>query len=83
MSKAKTIYIIYTENCGENNIVFDAKFKCLGAWSCNDATWRNEYFSGFMRDLGIEVLEQLPQSVNADRLIAKAIKDTMGLEEEC
>lgn len=80
--KKKTIYIIYTEACGENNIVFDDKFKVITAWSCNDATWRDEYFQPLMDYLGVKVLENLPESVDEDKLIKQALYDEMGLEEE-
>lgn len=78
----RNIYVIYTETCGENDIVFDDRFHCLGAWSCNDATWRNEYFAPFLEKLGIKVLETLPPHINADQLIAEALKTEMGLVDE-
>jgi len=60
----KTIYFIYSEGeCGEVNGVFDAEENILGYWSCNDATWRNEYFSGFMAKLKIKCVEDMPDKL--------------------
>lgn len=72
----KTIYIVYTELGGENDLVFDHTFKCLDMWSCNDATWRNEYFAPFMRSLGINVLEEFPpdKMSSKNRIIKEALE---------
>lgn len=56
-----TIYHFYTEEYGENEAMFDDEFNLLGAWHCNDANWRSEYFNPFMRNLGVKVKE-LPKS---------------------
>lgn len=56
----RTLYIAYTEEVGEAEAMFDADGTILGMWACNDATWRNEYFSGFMEALGYKV-ETAPQ----------------------
>jgi hypothetical protein len=74
----KTIYIIYTERYGENNLVFDSKLKCIDGWSCNDATWRDEYFNGLMKQLGIEVLSELPEGTDEDKVISKGLVSQFG-----
>ena len=37
--------------------MFTIAGRCVGWWSNDDANWRNEYFSPFMQELGIEVVE--------------------------
>ena len=59
----KTIYHIFSEKLGEWDAMFDEDDKLLGYWHCNDAHWRNEYFSGFMAELGIEVLSAYREDV--------------------
>jgi hypothetical protein len=36
--------------------MFSEDGELLGAWCLNDADWRQEYFSGFMETIGIEVI---------------------------
>jgi hypothetical protein len=50
--------------------MFSETGELLGIWSCNDATWRNEYFSDFMEALGFKVENASPELV--DKLIATA-----------
>lgn len=50
----KKIKIVFTEEIGEVEGVFDENDVLLGAWSCNDACWR-EYFNSFMFKLGIKI----------------------------
>lgn len=52
----RTIKYVYTEEYGEIEGMFDENDELLGAWSCNDANWRDEYFSEFMEKLGIKVI---------------------------
>ena len=40
----------------EAEAMFSASGEILGFWSCNDACWRDEYFSPFMNAIGIEIL---------------------------
>lgn len=72
----RTIYIVDAcdENLGEAQGVFDEKGKLISAWSCNDANWRDEYFNGFMKTLGITVKSR--KTTASD--IAK-LKDHFGL----
>ena len=56
----KTIYAVYTDRLGECEAIFDEKDNLLGAWSNNDACWRGEYFSPFMEELGIKVVDKEP-----------------------
>jgi hypothetical protein len=51
----RKLYIAYTEEVGEVEGIFDQDGTMLDFWSCNDATWRNEYFSPFMERLGFDV----------------------------
>jgi hypothetical protein len=51
----KTIWHVSSEDEGEIEGIFDENGELLGMWCCNDAHWRNEYFSPFMKGLGIEV----------------------------
>jgi hypothetical protein len=37
--------------------MFDENGELLDMWSCNDATFRTEYFSRFLEKLGIRVEE--------------------------
>ena len=57
----KKLYFIFSGGeCGEVDGVFDENENIIGYWFCNDATWRNEYFSGFMKSLGFECIAELP-----------------------
>ena len=53
-TKLTTLYHVFSEdfNCEG---MFTEKGELLDWWFDNDATWRNEYFSGFMEKLGFEV----------------------------
>lgn len=55
----RRIYNIYVEEAGEAEAMYvehdDDGFKLIGYWFMNDATWRGEYFDGFMEELGITV----------------------------
>ena len=51
----RTLFHAYSEEYGECEGIFDSDGTLLGFWACNDATWRNEYFEGFMRSLGFKV----------------------------
>jgi hypothetical protein len=42
---------------GEVQGMFDMEGNLLGAWSDNNAAWRNEYFSPFLEKVGIIVEE--------------------------
>lgn len=56
----RTIYHAYSDEYGECEAMFDKDGTMIGYWHGNDATWRNEYFSGFMRELGFQV-ENAPE----------------------
>lgn len=51
----KTIWHVSSEEEGEIEGMFTEEGDLLGMWCSNDACWRNEYFSDFMEELGIEV----------------------------
>lgn len=74
----KTIYIIYSEGeAGECDIVFDSNLKVIDGWSCNDATWRGEYFDGLMKQLGIIVKSSHPKLT--EKVVEKAALKLFGL----
>lgn len=50
------LFHVYDEEAGEIEGMFDSEGNLLGAWSCNDATWRGEYFGGFIQKLGFKVV---------------------------
>lgn len=53
----RTIKHVYLcdDDTGEVEGMFDENGKLLGAWSCNDGSWRGEYFDNFLLELGIKV----------------------------
>jgi hypothetical protein len=67
----KKLYIVYfcDDTLGEAQGMFDAEDNLLGAWSDNDANWRNEYLSPFMEKLGFDVAEREP--TRKDRAVMK------------
>jgi hypothetical protein len=65
----KIVYHLYDEKHGEVEGMFDADGALLDTWCCNDANWRNEYFDGFMKALGVDVQE--PKGARAKELRAK------------
>ena len=78
----QTIYIVYSEGeCGEIEGAFDARENILDIWSCNDATWRNEYFSGFLAKVGIEVVTNVPEKLRAklEKKLVKYAKKEWGI----
>jgi len=81
----KKVYIISAESPFEFQAAFDEDFKCLDAWSMNDANWRNEYFSGMMQKLGIVTLEcfqGLIKPKKQQELMNKAAMDIFGIESD-
>jgi hypothetical protein len=53
--------------------------KVLGAWHPNDATWRNEYFRGFMSELGIEVkIGRAGMKASAFNVACRALRALYG-----
>lgn len=49
------VFIVYDESeYGEVEGAFDESGELIDFWSANDAAWRNEYFSPFLKRLGIE-----------------------------
>ena len=53
----KIVYNFYYcgDDVGEVEGMFDENDKLLGTWCCNDGMWRNEYFNGFLQELGIDI----------------------------
>jgi len=76
----KTIYIIHFESYSEFEAVFDDNFQYVSAWDGNDANWRNEYFSDFMKKLGIVVKTELPKKVKSLDLEKVAFKKMYGYD---
>lgn len=58
--KLKKIYYILSTAYGECDVLFDEHDKIIDYWSCNDAQWRNEYFSGALAFFGYEVGKLTP-----------------------
>jgi hypothetical protein len=52
----KQFFIVSMEDPWECQGAFDASGKFLDLWSCNDGSWRSEYF-GFLSRLGVEEIE--------------------------
>jgi hypothetical protein len=54
----RKIFFVYVEDedYGEFQVAFDQDLTPIGAWADNDANWRNEYFSPFMRRLGFDTI---------------------------
>ena len=77
-----TIYIISTERFGESQFVFDDKFKLIDGWQRNDADYRDEYMSGFLKHLGIQVKKSLPASQDANKLMKAAAMKLWGIEDD-
>ena len=75
----KTIYILFYEDFGEIDIAFDKDGAPLHWWSCNDATWRQEYFGPLMKTLGVEVKTSADPDTRK-KFLKNAIK-TFGLSD--
>ena len=50
----KTVYKASIES-PEMEGFFDENGKLLDYWYCNDACWRDEYFNGVFKKLGIDI----------------------------
>lgn len=66
------VLIVFSEKHGECEGAFDEHGNLLDFWSCNDASWRNEYFSPFLKKLGIETQES--DSPSLRKKLEKAVK---------
>ncbi len=73
MSKNKKVYCVFIES-PEMQAMFDEKGELLDFWFCNDASWRTEYFSGFMSKMGIEVIDRIQDKKFKLKLEAKLKK---------
>lgn len=51
----RLIYYAFCEDY-EAEGMYSESGELLGFWSCNDACWRNEYFSPFLEAVGIEIV---------------------------
>lgn len=74
---------VYVESCGEIEGFFNDKGELLESWSCNDATWRGEYFDGLFLTLGIKI--EYPKGKELKELKKKLIdwaKESFGLDED-
>jgi len=73
----KMIYIQYfcDVELGEFQGAFDKNGKLIDFWSCSDANWRNEYFSGVMEKIGIKI-KSLPKKMHKEGI--KQIREEMG-----
>ena len=75
-----TLRFVYTERVGEVEGVFDDEGNLLDFWCCNDATWRNEYFSGFMATLGFDCVSSSDE--NLINRLCEAASDAWGVDIE-
>lgn len=64
MITLKHVYVCDNE-MGEVEAMFDG-IRILSAWSCNDATWRNEYFAPIFQGVGITVKAGAPTKSELD-----------------
>jgi len=71
------IQIVYTDNPSEIEAVF-IDGKIVAAWYLSDASWRGEYFNGFMGKLGIEVDDY--SRATSEQI--ESIKDWFNLDED-
>jgi len=71
----KTIYYVFTDDFGEVGGMYDSDGTLLDMWSCNDASWRGEYFNPFMKALGILVK---PGSQKLTKKFAKHVEKEWG-----
>lgn len=81
----KTIWWVYAEDehAGEIEGMFTDEGECLGLWQVNDASWRNEYFSPFMKRLAINVKEASgKKEKELVKKLAKEAQDCWGLGPE-
>jgi hypothetical protein len=72
----RTISIVYSEAQGEIEGAFDENGELLSFWSCNDATWRNEYFGPFMKKLGIKTVSS--SDSNLTKRLEEAAEEMWG-----
>ena len=59
------VHFVYIEDddVGEVEGMFLDDGTMLGTWCCNDASWRSEYFNGFMEALGVQVVNSDDESL--------------------
>lgn len=55
----KIIYNVYGGDSLNAEGMFDENGNLIDAWSQDDAKWREEYFNGFMKELGIIVKSRI------------------------
>ena len=60
MAKQTCYYHFYCGYCGEACLFFDAKFKEIHSFDCNDAVYRSEYMNPLFAHFGI-TMKPLPQ----------------------
>jgi hypothetical protein len=73
------LHFVSTERIGEVEGMFSNDGTLLGIWSNNDASWRNEYFSPFMEELGFKIVTHW-QGDWEEKLI-EAAKEYWGLSD--
>jgi hypothetical protein len=81
----KKVILVYTESFGECEAAFLEDGTLLDIWSCNDACWRNEYFSTFLKKVGIEIVQPNWRNEKENDLwqerIKNAVKEHWGLSD--
>lgn len=74
----KIIYRFSSEKYGEVEGMFNTDGNLLDCWASNDANWRDDYFNGFMKKIGVEVV-RLPKKFEKKAL--EQIVEEMGLSD--
>jgi hypothetical protein len=78
------ITIVYTEEWGEAEAAFDEKGEMIHYWSCNDATWRGEYFEPLFEHFGIEFGDDTDNKLTEkfEAYLKKEYSDDEAVEDE-
>ena len=59
--------------------MFDEEGTLIDYWHCNDATWRGEYFDGFMEKIGVEIIYRAPR--NLEKKMVDQLKEIAGADD--
>lgn len=64
----KILRVVFTEQIGEVEGIFDEDGNMLGTWDCNDVQFREEYYNPFLKKLGFKVVRK-----NDDKFLVKKL----------
>ena len=74
------VHVVSVEDPWEAEGAFLPDGTCLGWWSCNDANWRDEYFNGWLEEVGVKVVE----CYNTSKPLYKKLQNVLRKEiEQC